>query len=186
MPPKPLPALVRRHYNISDRKRLRPPPPAPIPLLGVRWETFLALLFTLQTRPKLVAFPAVVQKRVIKTHWAACGTAATSARSAAELKEAPSNSEHLYKSGDSGLSRMVVFSALLCASTPPEKYNMTGCSTNKRDAIWIIVNRHPLVFPNSVLFYFYLVSACSCCCCAVDFPMWDNKGCESECEKCHG
>lgn len=81
------------------------------------WECdgrrFLALLFTLQTRPKLVAFPAVVQKRVIKTHWAACGAAATSTRQAAELKEAPSNSQHLYKSGDSELSELVVFSPLV-------------------------------------------------------------------------
>lgn len=56
----------------------------PCLLLFLRWEVdgrhFLALLFTLQTRPKLVAFPAVFQKRVIKMHSAACGTAATSAR----------------------------------------------------------------------------------------------------------
>lgn len=51
-------------YYICDRKQLPPPPPS------LCWEGdgrhLLAHLFTLQTRPNLVAFPAVSQKQVIK------------------------------------------------------------------------------------------------------------------------
>lgn len=53
------------YYNICDRKQLLPPL-----LLFLCWEGdgrhLLAHLFTLQTRPKLDAFPVVFQKQVIK------------------------------------------------------------------------------------------------------------------------
>ena len=101
-PPKPLPPLCRHHYNISGRKQLLLPPssssssssssscPPPLLLLlrrEVDGRHFLALLFTLQTRPKLLTFPAVFQKRVIKTQSAPCVAAATSAGPTPELKE---------------------------------------------------------------------------------------------------
>lgn len=55
------------YSNMCDRKQPLPPP---APLLFLCWEGdrrhLVTHLFTLQTRPKLVAFPAVFQKQVIK------------------------------------------------------------------------------------------------------------------------
>lgn len=102
-------------------------PGLPRLLLFLCWEfdgrRFLALLFTLQTRPKLVAFPAVVQKRVIKTH---------SAHAAAELKEPPTNSERLHESADTGFSELV---ARMRHQQPPPtgRCNMTAPPTGGSD-----------------------------------------------------
>ena len=66
-PSIPSKSLSDGYYNMCDRTQLLPPPR---PVLFLCWEGdgrhLLAHLFTLQTRPKLVAFPAVFQKQVIK------------------------------------------------------------------------------------------------------------------------
>lgn len=69
----------------------------PRPILFLRWEVdgrhFLAHLFTLQTRPKLVAFPAVFLKQVIKKHSAACCATTTWTPLTVERRETPSGEQ---------------------------------------------------------------------------------------------
>lgn len=69
----------------------------PRPILFLCWEVdgrrFLAHLFTLQTRPKLVAFPAVFLKQVIKKHSAACCATTTWTPLTVERRETPSGEQ---------------------------------------------------------------------------------------------
>lgn len=69
----------------------------PRPILFLCWEVdgrhFLAHLFTLQTRPKLVAFPAVFLKQVIKKHSAACCATTTWTPHTVERRETPSGEQ---------------------------------------------------------------------------------------------
>jgi len=71
VPSAPSKSFSDSYYHICDRKQCLPPPT----LLFLCWEGdrrhLLALLFTLQIRPKLLAFPAVSQKQVIREHSAA-------------------------------------------------------------------------------------------------------------------